>query len=191
MKNSVFIVLIMLLSFVILWFFQQEPVMNDSTQIDNEKILKAIKKINNNVNKLSNRIDHVFVEVKGHADAKTDQNISANESVEQKALLDDYIEITDFDSVIDASLPRGVDSLKDRPPMVMVNPTLEQNEVFQMLKARLDDPTYLSTLSLLELSQAEDLVKLPKALQLVLISKAIKQYNNGAVSKEVFYANQL
>lgn len=87
----------------------------------------------------------------------------------------------------DPDLPVGPDN---QMPMLMVNPTLEQSDAFEVLKLQLDDPAYLSALSISEFSQLPEVSGLPKLMRMSLISKAIKQYNNGLIEKEVFIGLQ-
>lgn len=74
----------------------------------------------------------------------------------------------------------------ERAPMVVVNPTPEQNERYETLKMQLDDPVYLSTLSIQDFSQLPELSDLPQPLVMALLSKAVQQYNKGLMSKETF-----
>lgn len=74
----------------------------------------------------------------------------------------------------------------EMPKMVMVDPTPQQNQVFEELKSLLDQPRYIESLNLDTLSKNEDLASLPKALQMVIISKAIEKFNKGEVDKNTF-----
>jgi len=78
---------------------------------------------------------------------------------------------------------RGQQSVQQ---MVTVSPTPEQNANYESLKTLLDDPTYVSQLSLTEFAGREELRDLPEPMQMALISKAIEYYNQGYVDREVF-----
>lgn len=72
------------------------------------------------------------------------------------------------------------------PKAVIVNPTSEQNENYEVLKAQLDDPSFLLRLSLPEFASREDLKSLPEPMQRILLNKAVDQFNRGYISKDVF-----
>lgn len=71
-------------------------------------------------------------------------------------------------------------------PVIFASPTPEQNAAFEDLKARLEDPLYLSALNLQAFSASLELQSLPEGLQLVLIQRAIDKYNSGYISGDVF-----
>ena len=72
------------------------------------------------------------------------------------------------------------------PDMVMVNPTEQQNKLFEELKNSLDQPLYIQNLNLDALVKSEDMLSLPKPLQMVIVSKAIKRFNDGEVDRMTF-----
>ena len=77
-----------------------------------------------------------------------------------------------------------------RPQVLMVNPTPEQNAIFEGLKQRFDDPAFVATLNLAELSQMEEVKALPSLLQKVILSKALAKLDRGEVDKTTFYTNK-
>jgi hypothetical protein len=77
-----------------------------------------------------------------------------------------------------------------RSLVVMVNPTPEQNAYFEGLKQRFDDPSFVRTLNLSELTQMEEMKALPALLQKVILGKAIEKFNRGEVDKNTFLADK-
>jgi len=73
-----------------------------------------------------------------------------------------------------------------RPKVLMVNPTPEQQQSYEELKIQLDDLNFISNLNLQEFSSLPEIQRLPKPLKIVLISKAIEQYNRGNISRDTF-----
>jgi len=82
--------------------------------------------------------------------------------------------------------PNADNSLATRPGMIMVNPTFEQNETYEVLKAQLEDPYFISTLNISDLANSPELQTLPEVMRLSILSKAISKFNNGEVSRDTF-----
>lgn len=68
----------------------------------------------------------------------------------------------------------------------IVNPTPEQNENYEVMKANLDDPNFLYGLSLQEFASTHEVSTLPEPMKLALLQKAVKQYHLGNISQETF-----
>jgi hypothetical protein len=76
-----------------------------------------------------------------------------------------------------------------RPRMIIVNPTPEQNARYESLKQRFDDPSFVKTLNLSELSQMEEMKGLPGPMQQMILSQAMERYNRGEVAdKKAFFS---
>lgn len=80
------------------------------------------------------------------------------------------------------------DLSKGAPDMIIISPTPEQNLIYEGLKARLDDPSYSESLSLMELKTHPDMQQLDTTMQMLILNKAVKKFNDGEISKEVFLA---
>jgi hypothetical protein len=66
--------------------------------------------------------------------------------------------------------------------------TQEQSEQFSILNAQLDDPSYYRTLNLAEFSESQSLLRLPKAVQLLLLDKLLTRFNQGLIERDRFLA---
>lgn len=72
------------------------------------------------------------------------------------------------------------------PSMIMVSPTPEQNQIFEDLKRRLDEPDFWHGMTFSGLVELDEMKAIPDALQKVIISKAIGKLNRGEVDKGAF-----
>ncbi len=195
MNKPVNITLVILFTAIVVLFIRQETPAENTSQTNNQPLLDALEKINNNINQLTQQINQTHNKQPVNNQQQWAKNInqaSAEQQGEESTIVipNEVIEPASVTQVMNAhTASRSVKSLQERPPMVVVNPTPEQNETFQTLKIQLDDPSYVSSLNLQTFSQSPEIANLPEPLQLVLITKAIKQYNEGNITKEVFLNN--
>jgi len=69
---------------------------------------------------------------------------------------------------------------------IFVNISPIEREIFQVIQTRLDDPSFYSTVNLNEFTNSDELQSLPETLQLILLSKALRLYNQGYIDHETF-----
>ena len=79
----------------------------------------------------------------------------------------------------------GASAASPRSKMIIVNPTPEQSAYFETMKQRLNDPSYVKSMSLAELDN-NDLKALPPAMRQAILLLAVQKFNNGEVDKETF-----
>lgn len=70
--------------------------------------------------------------------------------------------------------------------ILLVDPTPEQQALYEAFDKRLDDPEYLRTLSMKDLLESEELNLIPDALRRLIISKAVAKVNEGTISLDAF-----
>ncbi len=70
--------------------------------------------------------------------------------------------------------------------ILLVDPTPEQQALYEAFDKRLDDPEYLRTLSMKDLLESEELNLIPDALRRLIISKAVAKVNEGTINLETF-----
>ncbi len=85
--------------------------------------------------------------------------------------------------------PPDVPSLAEELAQAQANATTEQNRIYAEIKNRLEDPGYLQTLNLSELTQSEEVQSLPDGYQKMIYGIALEKYNAGEVPREIFYPN--
>ncbi len=74
-----------------------------------------------------------------------------------------------------------------RPTITMVSPTPEQQAVYDNVMQRFDDPSFVRTLTMANLTHMEELSTLPQPLVMLILSKALEKYNNGEVDRSKFF----
>lgn len=70
--------------------------------------------------------------------------------------------------------------------MDAVKLTPEQGAFFENMKQRLDNPAFVSTMNMSELTKMEEMKALPDPLRQALLAKAIEKYNRGEVDEKTF-----
>jgi len=65
--------------------------------------------------------------------------------------------------------------------VMVVNPTPQQNELYEALKQRLNDPSFTGNLTLAQLNNLPELQSLPGPMRFMIIGKAIEKYNRGEI----------
>lgn len=80
----------------------------------------------------------------------------------------------------------GIGGSPKIPKIIMVDPTPEQNEAFERLKERFNDPSFVKTLNLAELNKMDEMKSLPGPLQQVILGKAFEKLNRGEVDENTF-----
>ena len=64
--------------------------------------------------------------------------------------------------------------------------TPEQNTFVENIQLRFNDPSFIRTLNLSELTKMQQMKTLPESLRLELIAKAMEKYNRGEVDEKTF-----
>lgn len=74
----------------------------------------------------------------------------------------------------------------NQPRILISSATAEEQETFLTLKRQINDPEFLSSLSLEKLVSMSTFRSLPSELRLVILGKAVEKYNSGEIASDVF-----
>ncbi len=72
------------------------------------------------------------------------------------------------------------------PAASAASPTPEQNAFYVDQLQRFDDPSFVRTMNLSELTKLEQVKALPDPLRQALLAKAMEKYNRGEVDEQTF-----
>jgi hypothetical protein len=81
-----------------------------------------------------------------------------------------------------------IQALESGQTTFVVNPTPEQNKIFDDLVVQMDDVLFVENLTMKHLLEMDEMKKLPIELQYVILDKAITKYNAGLINREGFYS---
>lgn len=86
----------------------------------------------------------------------------------------------------DGLRPPGTVSEPAPPRLLVVDPTPEQQEIYDRFDKRLDDPAYLQTLNIEDLLGSAEFKAMPEPLQKLVLNKAADKFNRGEIDRETF-----
>ena len=148
----------------------------------NKQLLNAIATLTENLQQVNQQLSNAGAHLDGSSNAikDTTANNINNINSGHPPLEDDRMAI---------SVPKPTqDFSKGAPDMIIINPTPEQNLVYEGLKSQLDDPSYLQNLSLMELKSLPEMQQLDGTMQMLILNKAVAKYNSGEISRDAFLA---
>lgn len=146
----------------------------------NDKVIQSLDKDNNQIKNNARLNAQVKLSDEGLNEDGKLQAIWIPDATENQPIE------TVMNNAVSSGPPTDSNNQKPQPKMIIVNPTHKQNETYGVLKAKLEDPYFLSTLNINDLASMPELQTLPEVMQLSIMSKAITKFNNGEIDKDVF-----
>lgn len=159
---------------------------NDLTKIVafNKEVSGSLVHLNETIYDIKNKLtvydEHINL-LEDRLEVSKDMGLSEESSnkVHDKLLIDKVEDVPEKHDDFLTSIETGSNT-------VHVSPAEDQKQFFNDLMLMLDDPYLTQSLSMQKLVEMESMRKLPQALQYVVMSKAMKKYKNGEISKDVF-----
>lgn len=173
----------------------------ESSALADPHLTKVVERLNNHLERLEKNIALLVDSMNRRVDSPVFDASLQNKLLQtvtlavQEAISTDHIlhslqteVINDPTNILTSPESRTPEqrAAAESPKMVIVNPTHEQNQIFENLKRRLNDPVFLSSLSFAELIQMEEMKTIPEPLQQVILSRAIAKFNNGEIDEQTF-----
>jgi len=184
-KKYLILLLVNISVILSVWFYFNSQQSNFSKIVDfNKEVSESLVHLNEAVDDIKNKLTdydkHInLLEGRLEISEKAELSEEGSNKVPDKLFNDKVVDAPekqdDFLSLIEAG-----------SNTVHVSPTEDQSRFFNDLMLMLDDPYLTQSLSMQKLVEMDSMSKLPQALQFVVMSKAMKKYKNGEISKDVF-----
>jgi len=177
MKNIILLLSIIFISITVVWTsFQSSSNSNIQTNQPNP--------FNNNTSSSFDQNFHIKLPLN-----KASNKLNALPIKQTEPLIENKEpEISDNKFIQTNKIEKTLDLNNTEQQKIIVNMTPQLYKNFHKLDDQLNDPSISSTISLAEFSNSEEILSLPRPLAIALISKLVKQYNEGKISREVFMA---